>query len=73
MTRAFDGGRHTALVFQAVAGNTARQQFALLVDELDEKVGIFVVDVFDAEFAKTAIFLVAQPDFRIAEKFYIFS
>lgn len=69
----FNGGGHPALIFQAVAGDAARKQFALFVDELDQKVGIFVIDVFDAEFAKTAVFLAAQTDFRIAQEFYIFS
>ena len=69
----FHSGRYPALIFQAVAGNAARKQFALLVDELDQKVGIFVINVFDAEFAKTAVFLAAQTDFRIAQEFYIFS
>jgi translation initiation factor 2B subunit (eIF-2B alpha/beta/delta family) len=34
---AFDGSSHTALVFQAVACDTAWQQFALLIDELKQK------------------------------------
>lgn len=59
MAGAFDGGSHPALVFQAVACDTARQDFTLLVDELKEKIGVFVVNVFDAEFAETAIFFVA--------------
>ncbi len=57
MTGAFYGGRYPALIFQAVAGDTAREQFALFVDELQEEIGIFVIDVFDAEFAETAVFL----------------
>jgi len=69
----FDGSRYAALVFQAVAGDAAREQFALFVDELQQKVAVFVVNVFDAEFAETAVFFVAQPDFRVAEKFYVFS
>lgn len=67
------GGSHAALVFQAVARDTARQQFALFVDELKQEIGVFVIDVFDAEFAETAVFFTAQTDFRIAEKLYIFS
>jgi hypothetical protein len=61
------------LVFEAVTGDTAWQQFALFVDELEQKVGIFVINVFDTEFAETAIFFVFQPDFRVAKKLYIFS
>jgi len=73
VTGAFDGCGDAALVFEAVAGNAAGQQFALLVDELEQKIGVFVVNVFDAEFAETAVFSLFQSDFRIAEKFYVFS
>lgn len=73
MAGAFNGRSHAALVFQAVAGNTAGQQFALLVDELKQEIGVFIIDMFDAEFAETAVFLGAQANFRVAEKFYIFS
>ena len=70
---AFDGGSHAALVLEAVAGDAAGQQFALFVDELNEEIGVFVINVLDAEFAETAVFSLIQPDFRIAEKFYVFS
>ena len=73
VTSAFNGGSHAALVFEAVACDTARQEFALFVDELEEEIGVFIIDVFDAEFAETAVFLAAKPDFRVAEKFHIFS
>jgi len=67
------GGSDTALVFQAIARNTAGQQFALLIDKLKEEIRVFVVDVFDAKFAETAVFFATQPDLRVAEKLYIFS
>jgi hypothetical protein len=73
MAGALDGGGDAALVFQAVARDAARQQFALLVDKLEQEIGVFVVDMFNAELAETAIFFVFQPDFRVAEKFDIFS
>ena len=73
MAGAFDGSRYTALVFQAVARDTARQQFALLIDELEQKVRVLVINVFDAELAEAAVFFVFQPDFRIAEKLNVFS
>ena len=73
MAGAFDGSSHAALVFQAVARNAARQQLALFVDELEQKVSVFVINVFDAEFAETAVFSGAQPDFGVAQKFDIFS
>ena len=66
MAGAFNGCRYAALVFEAVARDTARQQFALLVDKLKQKIRIFIVDILDAEFAEAAIFFAAQPDFRIA-------
>jgi hypothetical protein len=52
-----NGSCYAALKFQAVAGDAAWQQFALLVDKLKQKVSVFVIDVFDAEFAETAVFL----------------
>ena len=57
MTCALNGSSYTALVFQAVACDTAREQFALFVDELDQEVRVFVINVLDTEFAETAIFL----------------
>jgi hypothetical protein len=35
---AFNGCGYAALVFEAVARDAARQQFALLVDELKQKI-----------------------------------
>jgi hypothetical protein len=68
-----DGGCDAALVFEAVAGDTARQQFTLFVDELKQEVGILVINVFDAEFAETAVFFASLAQFGVAEEFYIFS
>ena len=73
MTSAFDGGRHAALVLEAVAGNATGEQFALFVDELEQKVGILVVDVLDPEFAEAAIFFALESNFRVAQKFYVFA
>lgn len=70
MTGAFYSGRYTALVFEAVTGDTAWQQFALFVDELEQKVGIFVINVFDTEFAETAIFFLCfSPIFGLLRNF----
>lgn len=69
----FYGRRNAALVFEAVACDTTWQQFALLIDELKQKICVFVVNVFDAELAETAVFFAAQSDAGIAKKFYIFS
>jgi uncharacterized protein (DUF2141 family) len=61
------------LVLQAVARNATRQQFTLLIDELHQKVGVFIINVFDAELAETAVFFTSQTDFRIAEELDIFT
>ena len=73
MTRAFDGSSYAALIFQAVACDAAWEQFALFVDELEQKICVLVINVFDAEFAKTAVFFATQPKFRVAEELDIFS
>ncbi len=73
MASAFNGGGYTALVFQAVARDTAREQFALLVDELDKEVRVFVINVLDSKFAEAAVFFATQAEFRIAEELDIFS
>jgi len=70
---ALHGGSNAALEFQAVARDAAGQQLALFVDKLEQKVGVFVVNVFNAEFAETAVFFGAQPDFGVAQEFDIFS
>lgn len=73
MPGTLDSGSHPALIFQAVTGDTARQQFALFVDKLEQKVRVAVIDIFDTELAETAIFFAFQANFWIAEKLYIFS
>jgi len=73
VTGTFYGRRNAALVLEAIACDTAWQQFALFVDELKEEIGIFVINVLDSEFAETAIFFVPKPNFWVAEELYIFS
>jgi len=73
VTSAFNGGRHAALVLKAVAGDAAGEQFALFIDELEQKVCIFVVDVLDPEFAEAAVFFALESNFRVAQKFYVFA
>jgi len=73
VTGALHGGGDAALVFQAIACDPARQQFALLIDELKQEVRILIVNILDAKLAETAVFFATQPDFRIAEKLYVFS
>jgi hypothetical protein len=68
-----DGGGDAALELEAVACDAAREQLALFVDELEQEVGIFVINVLDAESTETAVFFATQTEFRIAEELYIFS
>jgi hypothetical protein len=73
MARTFYGSRYTALVFQAIARDTTREQFALFVDELKEEIRVFVINVLDPEFAETAVFFATQPKFWVAKELDIFS
>ena len=57
MTGPFDGLGHLALVFEGGTGQTTWQQFALLVDELKQKVRILLVNVTDTILAESAVFL----------------
>jgi hypothetical protein len=70
---AFNSSGYTALVFEAVTRDSARQQLALFVDKLQQEVGVLVINMLEAKFAETAVFFCTQPDFRIAEKFNVFS
>jgi hypothetical protein len=70
---AFYRSSHTTLVFQAVTCDTAWQQFALLIDKLEQKLFVFVVNIFDTELAESAVLFATQSDAGIAEEFYIFS
>jgi len=71
VTRTLYGSSHFALVLQRVARNAARQDFALLVDELEQKVAIFVIDVLDAKLAEAAVFLALLSNLWIAEELNI--
>lgn len=73
MTCTLDSSRNATLVLEAVACDTAWQELALFVDELEEEIRVFVVNVLDAEFAETAIFLVPETNFGVAQELYIFS
>ena len=57
MAGSLDGLGHFALVFRGSAGDAAGQDLTLLVDKLQQEVGIFVVDVLDAVLLEAAIFL----------------
>lgn len=56
MTGAFDGLGYFALVFQAGAGQSAGQNLALLVEQLQQEVTILVVDVLDTGFLEAVVF-----------------
>lgn len=73
MTGTLNGGSHPALVLQRIAGDAAWKHFALFVDELQQKVTVFVVNIFDTELAEAAVFLALLADVRIAEKLDIVS
>jgi hypothetical protein len=70
---AFDGGRHFALILKRIARNTTGKDFALFVYKLQEEICIFIIDVFNPEFAKTAIFFAVLANFGIAQEFDIIS
>lgn len=56
MTGSFDSLGHFLLIFQRSTGETAGQNFTLLVHEFLQKLTIFVIDVFDTALFETAVF-----------------
>lgn len=56
MTGAFDGLGHFTLIFQAGAGQPAGQDFALLVEQFQQEVAVFVINVFDTGFLEAVVF-----------------
>ena len=56
MAGAFDGLGHFLLIFVGSASYAAGQNLTLLVDELEQEVGVFVINIFYAEFFEAAIF-----------------
>jgi hypothetical protein len=61
------------LVLKGVAGNTARENLALLVHESEEEVRIFIVNVLDAVALKAAVLLFASTNLRIGKELDIVS
>lgn len=49
--------RYFPLEFKGSTGEAAGKHFALVIDELQQEVGVFVIDVSDAVFLETTIFL----------------
>jgi len=56
MAGAFDGLTHFALEFEARASQPPGQNFTLLVEQFEQKIGVLVVNVLDPGFLKAAIF-----------------
>jgi hypothetical protein len=73
MACAFDGSSDFALVFEGVTRDATREQFALFVDELEQKLGVFVVNMFDAELFEAAILFARLTEIRVAQKLNIIS
>ena len=57
MAGALDSFGHFLLILVGSTGDAAGQDFALLVDELQQEVCIFIVNILDAELFETAVFL----------------
>lgn len=62
MAGLFDGLAYAALVFEAGSSQTAGQNLALLVDQHQQKVGVFVVDVLEALLTEAAVPLALRVD-----------
>ena len=73
MASSLDRDGDFALVLEGIPRDAAGQKLTLVVDKLNEKCGIFVIDMLDTELAEAAVFLPLGSDFRITEKFYIVS
>ena len=56
MTSAFDSLRQFALVLQTCTCDTAGKHTTLVVHEFQKEIGVFVVNVLDAQFFETAVF-----------------
>ena len=69
----FDRFRNFALVLERVAGDTSGQYFALLIDELEQEVCIFVINIANPEAAETAIFRPLLANFGITQELYFVS
>ena len=59
MTCFLDSLRHFALELKACTGDTAWQNFTLLVEELLQEIGVLVVDVTDTGFFYSSLLFLA--------------
>ena len=59
MTGTLNSLCHAALELQRGASDATGQDFALLVEELLQELGVLVVDVLDTTAFETAVFLLA--------------
>ena len=57
MACALDSFGHFLLILVGSTGDAAGQNLALLIDELQQEVCIFIINVFNAKFLETAVFL----------------
>ena len=57
MAGTLDSLGHFFLILVGSTGDAAGQNLALLIDELQQEVCILIVNILDAEFLETAIFL----------------
>lgn len=58
VTRALNSNCETTLVLEAGAGNATGKNFSLLINELEKKIRILVVNVLDSRLLETTILLV---------------
>jgi len=55
MASTLDGLRYLLLVFQTGTGETAGKDLSLFIDELEQKIRVFVVDVPDSILLEAAV------------------
>lgn len=55
MSCPLNGAGYPSLIFQGISCDAPGQEFTLLIYKLDKEIRIFVINMFDAEFAETAI------------------
>jgi len=56
MSRAFDRLGNFALILERVSGDAPRKNFSLLIDEVEQKLRLFIINVADVVFLEAAIF-----------------
>ena len=69
MAGTLDSLGHFLLILVGSTGDAAGQNLALLIDKLQQEVSIFIVNIFDAEFFETTVFLTLGLDGNRGEIF----